>query len=464
MISDDDVITVTPPKPHSKKQAMLQQAFLMPGIREVWVAAGTKFGKSIGLSSGFACASVLRPNATWRWVAPIYEQARIGMNYCKSILPHDPDLANVVQARMEIELPSINAMLKFRHAQDANSLEGQGIAGDVFDECAKIKREAYDAAKTTRTVTQGIFVGASTPLGKNWFYTKCMEAKDEMAWALRNGKQPTRIFLHAPSTDNPMVTAEVVAEAKRDMPDRLFRQYYLAEFIDDGTVFSRFRDCVFGPELPGYGEHQAWFDEEAKGRQVVLGADWAKTVDYTTFFAIDYEHRRVVGYERFHKRPYTEAVKRLGRFGQRFADVSVCMHDKTGVGVAIDEMCQHLPFPCVGVTFTNRSKTDMVNSLISRFELVDLAIPNWPTLLKELDAFEVNTNSLGIMKYGAPDGQHDDTVCALMLANAALAEYGEGNMDVSSVGSGKDDKDGKTEAKSAIEQFYLDLAEDAEDD
>jgi len=471
-VSAAQTITIDPPAPHSKKQRMLMQAFQTPGIREIWVAAGTKFGKSIGLSVGGANALISRPRATWRWTAPIYDQAEIGMQYVQRILPNDDSIVNVNKGKMRIHLPDLDATMKFAHAQDPNSLEGFGIAGDIFDECAKIKREAYDAAKTTRTVTGGLGVYGSTPLGKNWFYVKCMEAKDEMDWAIRNGKVPTRIFLTAPSTDNPLVSQEAVEEARRDMPDRLFRQYYLAEFIDDGTVFANFRNCIFGEELDVYGEVQKWTAPGSDEKRVVLGIDWAKTIDWTVFWAIDIDARpaRVVGFQRFHRRPYIEQVKMLGWFGKQFGEVVGGYHDKTGVGVAIDELVHHLPFPIEGITLTNRSKTDMVNRTITRFEVRDVAMPWWPLAVREFDAFEVRTNAIGTMSYSAPSGQTDDAVMAFIMAEAALGEHSS-SLEIRTIRSGddrsKDDDDDASEIPeddSAIAQFYRDLADDADDD
>ena len=463
-------VVLSLPKPHCKKQRLLMHAFQIPGIREIWVAAGTKFGKSIALSVGAANSLVSRERALWRWTAPIYDQADIGMQYVRRMLPNDDNIVNVNKGSMRIHVPPIDATMKFAHAQDPTSLEGFGVSGDIFDECAKIKREAYDSAKTTRSVTGGPFVGASTPLGKNWFYVKCMEAKDEMDWAMRSGKQPTRIFITAPSTDNPFVSKEAVAEARRDMPDRLFRQYYLAEFIDDGGVFSNFRRCIFGEELELYGDVQRWIAPEAEEKNVVLGVDWAKTIDWTVFWAIDFEAKppRVVGFERFHRKPYTEAVKRLGWFGKEFASVAGGYHDKTGVGAAIDEMCHHLPFALEGIVFTNPGKVDLVNRAITRFELRDIGIPWIPQAVRELDAFEVKINAIGTMSYSAPTGQHDDCVMALCLGIAALAEY-SGSGEIMTLedddSRDRDDKDPKApEEKTAIEQFYADLAEDAEDD
>jgi hypothetical protein len=122
-------------------------------------------------------------------------------------------------------------------------------------------------------------------------------------------------------------------------------------------------------------------------------------------------------------------------------------------------MVQSLPFPTTGITFTNKSKSDMVNRLISRFELRDLGIPNWPILLSELDSFEGTTNAIGTITYNGAPGKHDDTVCALMLANAALIRS-EGSLEVTLAG---DAPKKRPEDLGALEAFYDDLADDDDD-
>lgn len=448
-------IIVSPPEPHGKKQRLVMSFLQMPGVEEMYVANGTKWGKTLAGVGGWCCAAVMQPRSHWRVVAPIYSQAQISLDYARNILPKDKHVTQVRPSKNEILIPSADVRLQFCHAQDPYSLEGAAVNGYLLDEAAKMPQQIYASMRTTVTRTKGPRLFTSTPLGKNWYYHKCMQAKEEMEWALKKGVRPTKFFITAPTSDNPHIDKAVIAAAKRELPERLFRQFYLAEFVDDGTVFSRFREATFGPPLEVNGEHLMWLDEHCSERNVVIGVDWAKTMDWTVFFAIDYEHRRVVGYERFHKRPYTEAVRRLGSFGKRFNDVSHALHDKTGVGIAIDEMCQSLPFPVTGVTFTNQSKSEMVNRLISRFELKDLAIPNWGVLLSELDSFEARSNAIGTLSYSAPDGQHDDTVCALFLANAALVSA-EDSYDVTFAG----DELQKSQNPSALEEFYDDLMDD----
>ena len=404
-------------------------AFFTQGLTEMWVSCGTKFGKTISGASGLVGRAAVTPGSLFRWVAPIYSQTKIGFRYCQRVLPGSP-YTEINKSEPSITLLHNDSRIEFRSGRFAEDLEGEACMGYVLDECAKMDEQVYDSAKTTTTITRGPLLAISTPRGKNWFYTRCMQAKEEMEWSLKRGEAPTKIFLTAPSIENPSVTADAIEEAKRSLPDRLFRQYYLAEFVEDGSVFVGFRESLYGPPLQLGEERQTWVSDNANDRTVVIGADWAKATDYTVFIAIDIKENKVVGFDRFHRCPYTEGVRRLVHFAKRFGDVEVVLHDKTGVGQAIDDQLDHTSLPAEGITFSNASKSEMVTRLITTLEQKQVQLPHWPQLLNELEAFEVTTTATGLMSYGASPGRHDDIVCALMLANSGLLRFGHSDFKI----------------------------------
>lgn len=430
------------------------QAFFHPILEEIWVANGTKWGKTISASTAIVSAALEKPRNTMRWVAPIYNQSKIGWEYCRKILPPAPHV-NVNLSGLEIKIPAIDSRIQFYHAQNPESLEGFGIGGYVFDEAAKIKEDAYASAKTTVTVTRGTMVFISTPLGKNWFYRKCQQARLEMERAKFENRLPTKIFITAPTADNPHVPKEAIEAARRSLSARLFRQYYEASFEDEGTVFTNYLKCVYTPELNVYGDDQLWIgDSEA---EVVVGVDWAKTIDYVVFVAIDVASRKLVGFQRFHKVSYTEAIRRLVIFTRKFKSASVILHDKTGVGQAIDDQLAFTDLTYVGVNFTNALKAEMVNRLITSFEQERIFIPRWPTLLSELESYEVQSTDIGTLRYAAAGNGHDDCVSALLLAHRALIEYADNQTDIQFL------EDLKPQSISELEAFYQGATDDERD-
>ena len=47
------------------------------------------------------------------------------------------------------------------------------------------------------------------------------------------------------SYDNPFIDVSEIEDARRSLPDHIFRQEYLAEFLDDGSsVFRNINECI----------------------------------------------------------------------------------------------------------------------------------------------------------------------------------------------------------------------------
>lgn len=429
-------VTVTTPTPHSREQAMVMNAFNTPGLLELWVANGTKNGKSIGASSGLSAKAWVTKNGLFRWVAPIYAQSKIGLRYCQRLLPPKPYvLPN--KSEMSLHIARQNTNMEFWHGQDPESLEGEAVNGYVLDEAAKMMASVYDSVLTTVTITRGPIVAISTPRGKNWFHAKCMRAKEEMEWSIRKGKVPKRLFITAPSAINPKVSEEAIDEARRNLPDRLFRQYYLAEFVDDGDVFGGFRQVLYGDPLDFNGKMHFWilpeYKETNNGRadvDVVIGADWGKKNDYTVFTAWDFKRRKMVGFQRFRGTSYIHAIKCLIWFAARFRKVHMIRHDKTGLGEVIDDLLDKTELPYEGQVFTNHSKSEMVNTLMVAVEQRSVQLPNWTTMVHEMDNYEVTTTEIGNMKYSAPQGLHDDIIASMILGWSCAQDYMDSEMAV----------------------------------
>ena len=166
-------IRVEPPTPHSKKQALVMSCMRIPTLRKIYVACGSKWGKSLGISTGFSQAALARPRTKWRWIAPIYEQSKVGMDYFRGLLPPDPH-SEFKDSAMRIHLPYIGTEIQFWHCKNPFALEGAGIHGNIFDEAAKCPYAAVASSLTPTSATQGFNGYVSTPLGKNWFYKECM--------------------------------------------------------------------------------------------------------------------------------------------------------------------------------------------------------------------------------------------------------------------------------------------------
>lgn len=408
--------------PHSSKQQLMMNAFFIPGLLEMWVACGTKFGKTLSAATALSLVLPIHRQSLYRWVAPIYSQSKIGYKYIKRMLPPEPYTKHN-ESYMTIRMPSLDSNIQFFHGQDPESLEGEATQGNILDEAAKMKEAVYASVKTTTTVTKGPIIGISTPRGKNsWFYRKCMEAKEEMIRAKHEGRRPTKIFIQAPSWTNPTVSQEVIDDAKKTIPHRLWLQYYAAEFVTDGSCFTGYDKC-WNTDYMELGDQFTWLHEKAEEHRVVIGVDWARNLDFTVMIASSLETREIVGVVRMRGLSYPTQIKKLKSIVRQFKDCEIVWHDKTGVGVALDDMLRETDLPCKGITFSNASKNEMMVNLMVAFEERSYRIPHLNVLASELCDLEIKTTATGLACYSAPEGATDDIVMAMGLSFAAMLQY-----------------------------------------
>jgi hypothetical protein len=96
--------------------------------------------------------------------------------------------------------------------------------------------------------------------------------------------------------------------------------------------------------------------------------------------------------------------------------------DSTGVGDPIMEDLQRMDVIIVPYKFTIQSKYDLVKNLVIMIKSKLLTIPNVRILLDELSSYSFELLPSGIIRYGAPEGMHDDSVTSLMLTAWALSK------------------------------------------
>jgi len=103
-----------------------------------------------------------------------------------------------------------------------------------------------------------------------------------------------------PTSTNPHIPPEELEEARAQLAPRIYRQEFEAEFLEDGSVFEGFMDCVM----------ESWPSQPQDGHLYVAGIDWGKYTDYTAVIVGDATTNEMVDVHRFQGR-YTTQVERI---------------------------------------------------------------------------------------------------------------------------------------------------------
>jgi len=379
------------------------EAFFCPERYSV-IEGSTKSGKTVSCMCWLAeqAMACTVPGRNYWWVAPIYPQARIAFRRLKRGLPPEVYTANETELTLTL---ANGAVLWFKGGDKTDSLYGEDVYAAVIDEASRVKEDAFHAVRSTLTQTRGpLRIIGNVKGRRNWAYQLARRAESGEP-GMRYTKITARDAVAAGVLD-----AEEIEDARRTLPDAVFRELYLCEPSDDGGNpfgLSAIRACVRPlSSLPP----AAW------------GIDLAKSHDWTVCLALDAQGH-TCRFERWQS-PWRETIARI----EDLVGHTPALVDSTGVGDPILEALQR-PYAQAtgtrpgatalaagrpnyeGFKFTAPSKQQLMEGLAAAIQQGAVGYPEG-VIVDELDTFEYAYTRTGV-RYSAPEGLHDDTVCAL---------------------------------------------------
>jgi hypothetical protein len=352
------------------------------------------------------------PGATVWWVGPTYDDANdYGFDNTVPLLPPslldgEPSLTKPRRVPL-----ATGAELSFRSAEREDSLRGGGVDLLVIDESGSTADRAWTSElRPTLTDTGGKLVAIGTPKGKRgWFYN----------WHLR-GQDPDRPDVaswRGPTAMNPAIEASEIASAREDVPDRVFRQEYLAEFISDsGAAFADLDAATAGhsvPVEPGSGTIV---------HPVTIGVDLGRRENYTAIVVLD-SASSVLDVRRLRHVSWKRVRETVETIAAGYGALSLAV-DATRDNSVVEYLAERRGHGAtvLPVSFGGASKRTMIDNLAAAIEAGEVALPDpdasedTDALHRELGAFTYEFSDAGNIRYHAPSGAKDDTVDALALA------------------------------------------------
>lgn len=371
--------------------ASYQLDALFCDARYAVVEASTKVGKTAGCMV-WLTEQAMRGSAhqNFWWVAPIRDQAKVVYRRLKHALPRKVYHEN--ETELTVTLAN-GAVLWFKGADHPDSLYGDDVYAAVVDEASRTKEEAWHAVRSTLTATAGkVRIIGNVKGRRNWAYRLARQAQSGMPQM-----HYAKITCHD-AVGAGLISEAEVEDAKRQLPEAVFRELYLAEPSDDGGNpfgITAIQACI-GPLSPR--------------EPVVWGWDLAKSYDWTVGIALD-EFGQVCRYERF-QRSWRDTIILI----THFTHDTPALVDSTGVGDPVLELLQkESMLTYEGFKFTAQSKQQIMEGLAVVIQSRRTQYPDGP-IVEELNAFEYQYTRTGV-SYTAPAGLHDDCVCALALAH-----------------------------------------------
>jgi len=368
---------------------------------------GRRWGKTV-LGGAISLATAAGGGRV-AWVVPTYRNGRALWRWAENTVApvKMAGLCRVNRSERLIEFRN-GGSLGVYSADSEDSVRGEAFHLVILDEAARIAESAWqDVLQPTLADYNGDAILISTPKGRNWFYNEFQRALDDRQYAMA---------WQAPSAHNPIVSIQNAARKARDLvPERTYRQEWLAEFVEDGGFFRNIeaRATIERADLPG----------DHAGHHIVMGVDWAKIHDWTVLTALCRDCGRVVDWDRFNKIDYHYQRERLKVLSDRWG-VKTILAESNSIGEPNIEELRRAGLPVVGFATTSTTKPALIEGLGLALETNAITIPL--DYMEELRAFEVETRRDGYPRYGAPAGMHDDRVISLALAWRACTAVSAG--------------------------------------
>lgn len=372
-------------------------------------------------------AAKLVPSVLCWYVAPTFALLRQSWEELKELTSGFPGI-KLNESGLRCFLNDGGVQIEFKSADKPRSLLARGLDLVVCTEAARMKAESWQIIVTRLSSPGrgpngkgGIAILNSTPNGQNWFYELYLQAKENEKAAEKDRFMQA---FHFSSYDTPLANIEELNRHRLILPESVFAQEYLAEFVSpNGTVFKKLAGAVCKYKFPEL--------HAERGGVYAIGIDWGLQNDRTAVLVVRFllsGKIRLVECKILKTNDMLQQLAIISEVCKRFPS-AVVIPEVNSLG---DPMCQELrrkinnrikPF------VTNHdSKINIVNSVCVHFERGEIELPEdnagkcaSAEFFAEMAKYEVQRTAKGNITYNAPSGCHDDSVIAFCLAVSGLS-------------------------------------------
>jgi phage FluMu gp28-like protein len=380
-----------------------QQAALFDPHRYSCIEATVKAGKTSGALAWILADAWNRGEIgrNWWWIAPVQSQANIAFERMKNMIRRVEKSAGDVEGGLATYKETSHTIhlrrgstIWFKGSDKPDNLYGEDVYAAVLDEASRCREQGWFAVRSTLTATRGPVRMIGNVRGrKNWFYRMCRRAQ---AGDPDLGYHKITAY---DAVDAGILDRAEIEDARRTLPPEVFAELYEAVPTEEGSNpfgMKAIRACVMEALAPGPA--------------VSYGIDLAKTVDWTVVIGLD-----AAGHECVHDRWQSDWKQTRARILRDLPASEPANIDSTGVGDPICEDLQRERPRLEGKKFTSSplSKQQWMEGLAAAVQQGKVGLTE--ETAREMEDFEFVYTRNGV-RYSAPEGLHDDCVCAMALA------------------------------------------------
>ena len=339
-----------------------------------------------------------KPNQKGGWISPVYQQAKSVMDQIVSTSKAIIDQSN----RMEGSITLINgSTIKFLSSDTPDNIRGFRFTHLILDEVAFIRDTALNTAILPTLNPSGKkCLMISTPKGKNHFYN----------WFIKDDV----VAIKFPLSECPYINQELVQEARQSLPPDIYRQEFLAEFVDSSN------DVFTGIEkvsTVGMFSRQRY-------QEAYVGIDTGLSDDFSVMTIIS-PTGRVLWVETINNRPLQSIADIFMDIMSSFKIIGGYI-ECNGIGKGMADLIRQKYRVVRELYMSQDKKMDMIRKLISDIETMTVELPCdelVPELHKEMSQYTFKLSQNGKLSFSHPPGGKDDHIDSLLLANYSRIQF-----------------------------------------
>ncbi len=345
--------------------------------------------------------AIQRPGVYWI-ISPTFHAA-------KHTIWEDPTMLDTVfdaevikdKNKTDLSLRLINnSWIYLYGADNPNTLRGPNPIGVVIDEYSEQKEEVWSHVVAPIIYMKGGWVMfCFTPKGQNHSWKLWLQNKDNPEWEVS----------YLPASKSGLLSPQELENIKKSLPQAAYEQEFECVFLEgEGTVFRKVKEAIKNEPTDFNAPH-------------IFGLDLGKKIDFTVLIGINRWTNHVDFMDRFNIVDWDLSRERIVADLRKFP-ISPVVVEANSIGDPYIENLRKAGIPVIPFITSAPSKKDIINKLSIYIENKYITLQNFPVLIDELEAFNYEITKNGNIKYGAPEGFHDDTVMALALAVSQISE------------------------------------------
>ncbi len=368
------------------------------GSKYITVVAPRQVGKTFLSLQAILYWAINEPGAVIFFCSPTYSQAKKPMEELYDAIQESGIVKSYNRSDFRVELKN-GSVIHFKSTERADNLRGFTGTHMIVDEAAYHGEEVWNSVLKPIMLVKGrkvLFI--STPRGNNWF--------KKMFDAGQDPGQPDYASCRMHYSENPHLNIKELEEARRSLPEHIFKAEYEGSFTDSGqTVFDSEKVHV----------HAAWHKPQGK---VFCGVDLGRANDYTVATFID-SQGNVIDQYRDNMQDWAHMTKQIvDRIKKWSATVEI---EVNSIGDVVFEMIKKQHQDTHPFVTSNKSKNEIIEQLAVDLHEGNTKLPqehHVEALWFELGIFEYEYSpKTRTIRYNAPSPFHDDTIMSLAIAN-----------------------------------------------